>query len=35
MCGVDQPAAVLAAAMACDDAGIDTISTGATIAFFL
>jgi aldehyde:ferredoxin oxidoreductase len=35
MCGVDQPAAVLAAARACDDAGIDTISTGATIAFLM
>ncbi len=35
MCGVDQPAAVLAAAKACDDAGIDTISTGATIAFLM
>jgi aldehyde:ferredoxin oxidoreductase len=35
LCGVDQPAAVLAAAKACDDAGIDTISTGATIAFLM
>ena len=35
MCGVDDPAAVLSAARACDDAGIDTISTGATIAFLM
>ena len=35
LCGVDDPAAVLSAARACDDAGIDTISTGATIAFLM
>ncbi len=35
MCGVDDPDAVLAAARACDDAGIDTITTGATIAFLM
>jgi aldehyde:ferredoxin oxidoreductase len=35
MCGVEDPAAVLSAARACDDAGIDTISTGATIAFLM
>src|SRR5262249_46704307 len=33
--GVDAPSAVLSAARACDDAGIDTISTGATIAFLM
>ncbi len=33
LCGVSDPAAVRAAARACDDLGIDTISTGATIAF--
>jgi aldehyde:ferredoxin oxidoreductase len=35
MCGVSDPAAVLMAAKTCDDAGIDTISTGATIAFLM
>ncbi|MFI5461599.1 MAG: aldehyde ferredoxin oxidoreductase family protein [Isosphaerales bacterium] len=35
MCGVDDPEAVLRAARACDDSGIDTISTGATIAFLM
>jgi aldehyde:ferredoxin oxidoreductase len=35
LCGVDDPAAVLGAARACDDAGIDTITTGATIAFLM
>jgi len=35
MCGIDDPEAVLAAARACDDAGIDTITTGATIAFLM
>ena len=35
MCGVDDSEAVLAAARACDDAGIDTITTGATIAFLM
>ena len=34
LCGVDDPAAVLAR-RACDDAGLDTISTGATIAFLM
>lgn len=33
LCGVRDPDAVLAAARACDDLGLDTISTGATIAF--
>jgi aldehyde:ferredoxin oxidoreductase len=32
---VSDPAALLGAAKACDDAGIDTISTGATIAFLM
>ena len=35
LCGVDDPDAVLRAARACDDAGLDTISTGATIAFLM
>jgi aldehyde:ferredoxin oxidoreductase len=35
LCGVDDPEAVLAAARACDLAGIDTITTGATIAFLM
>jgi aldehyde:ferredoxin oxidoreductase len=35
LCGIDDPAIVLRAAQACDDAGIDTISTGATIAFLM
>jgi aldehyde:ferredoxin oxidoreductase len=35
LCGVNDPAAVLRAARACDDAGLDTISTGATIAFLM
>jgi aldehyde:ferredoxin oxidoreductase len=35
MCGVDDPEAVLRAARACDEAGLDTISTGATIAFLM
>ncbi len=33
MCGVEDPQAVLRAAQACDEAGLDTISTGATLAF--
>ena len=33
LCGVDDPDLVLEAARACDDAGLDTISTGGTIAF--
>jgi aldehyde:ferredoxin oxidoreductase len=35
LCGVDDPAMVLRAASACDEAGIDTISTGGTIAFLM
>jgi aldehyde:ferredoxin oxidoreductase len=35
LCGVDDPAAVIRAVEACDHAGIDTISTGATIAFLM
>ena len=35
LCGVDDPRFVLQAAAACDDAGLDTISTGGTIAFFM
>jgi aldehyde:ferredoxin oxidoreductase len=35
LCGVDDPGAVLRAASACDDFGLDTISTGATIAFLM
>jgi aldehyde:ferredoxin oxidoreductase len=35
LCGIDDPAAVLRAAAACDEAGLDTISTGATIAFLM
>ena len=33
LCGVDDPSLVLQAAALCDDAGLDTISTGGTIAF--
>jgi aldehyde:ferredoxin oxidoreductase len=33
LCGVSDPAAVLRAAQLCDQLGLDTISTGATIAF--
>jgi aldehyde:ferredoxin oxidoreductase len=33
MCGVSDPAVVLAASAACDDLGIDTISAGGTIAW--
>ncbi len=33
MCGVSDPAAVLAASAACDALGIDTISAGGTIAW--
>lgn len=33
LCGVDDPEVVASAAAACDDAGLDTISTGGTIAF--
>lgn len=35
LCGVDDPEAVLRAAAACDAAGLDTISTGGTIAFLM
>jgi len=35
LCGVDDPEMVLLAARACDEAGLDTISTGGTIAFFM
>jgi aldehyde:ferredoxin oxidoreductase len=35
LCGVDDPAAVLRAAAACDDAGLDTISAGGTVAFLM
>lgn len=33
LCGVDDPEAVLQAAAACDELGLDTITTGGTIAF--
>ncbi|MFQ5670871.1 MAG: aldehyde ferredoxin oxidoreductase family protein [Acidobacteriota bacterium] len=33
LCGIDDPAAVLEATALCDDLGLDTISTGGTIAF--
>ncbi len=33
LCGIGDPAVVLAAAKRCDELGIDTISAGATIAF--
>jgi aldehyde:ferredoxin oxidoreductase len=33
LCGVDDPTLVLQAASACDEAGLDTISTGGTLAF--
>jgi aldehyde:ferredoxin oxidoreductase len=35
LCGIDDPEVVLRAAAACDEAGLDTISTGGTIAFFM
>lgn len=35
LCGVSDPAAVLRAASACDEAGLDTITTGGTIAFLM
>ncbi len=35
LCGVSDPSAVLRAAAACDEAGLDTISTGGTIAFLM
>jgi aldehyde:ferredoxin oxidoreductase len=33
LCGVDDPQRLLAAARACDDLGLDTISAGGTLAF--
>ena len=33
LCGVGEPDAVLAASQRCDELGLDTISTGGTIAF--
>jgi len=33
LCGIGDPAVVLAASRACDDLGLDTISAGGTIAF--
>lgn len=33
LCGVEDPARLLAAARACDDLGLDTISAGGTLAF--
>jgi aldehyde:ferredoxin oxidoreductase len=35
LCGVADPDAVVRAAAACDEAGIDTISAGGTIAFMM
>jgi aldehyde:ferredoxin oxidoreductase len=35
LCGVNDPDWVLRAARACDDFGLDTISTGGTIAFLM
>jgi aldehyde:ferredoxin oxidoreductase len=35
LCGVGDPEIVLRAAALCDAAGLDTISTGGTIAFFM
>jgi aldehyde:ferredoxin oxidoreductase len=35
LCGVDEPSAVIRAAAVCDEAGLDTISTGGTIAFLM
>jgi aldehyde:ferredoxin oxidoreductase len=35
MCGINDPEAVLKAAEACDAYGLDTISTGGTIAFLM
>lgn len=35
LCGIDDPAMVLRASRACDDAGLDTISTGGTLAFVM
>lgn len=33
LCGIDDPEVILAACQRCDELGIDTISTGGTIAF--
>ncbi len=33
LCGINDPEVVLAASRTCDNAGLDTISTGGTIAF--
>ena len=33
LCGVDEPARLLAAAAACDELGLDTISAGGSLAF--
>ena len=35
LCGIDDPATVLEAAGLCDDLGLDTITTGATLAFLM
>ena len=35
LCGIDDPAIVLEAARLCDEQGLDTISTGGTIAFLM
>ena len=35
LCGISDPALVLEAAHACDELGLDTISTGGTIAFVM
>ncbi len=32
-CGIDHPSAIIRAAQACDDYGLDTISTGLTVAW--
>jgi aldehyde:ferredoxin oxidoreductase len=35
LCGVEDPDSVIAAAAACDELGLDTISTGGTVAFLM
>ena len=35
LCGVSDPEAVMGAARLCDELGLDTISTGGTIAFLM
>lgn len=35
LCGINDPAIVLSAASLCDEFGLDTISTGGTIAFLM